>query len=385
MFAGSDSSGGAGIAADLAAVRALGGQPRLVITAITAQTSQDGLLAVQPTSAQLLAAQFASACREDSGEMADATVKVGMLADADSIRTVAGLLAGFAGLRIVDPVCGPTAGGNWADTAWRRAFMQEMPDACDLITPNLSEARFLADLCESAAPAEAGSALLAAGFAQVLITDAAPDNQDVVKDMLFSADADANFIATGRRFGTGRRGSGCTLSSAIAAAGTGDKCPAFLPLAEEIIVGKMQSASHCQGSKSPAADPQLLPQVEAGWIDNSGCDFLPLEEPLGVCPITDDPVRIGDFARQGFTSAQLRIKNQSPGQIAAACAAAAAATGGRLRLFINDHWQVAAATDGVYGVHLGQQDLGRADLELIAAKRLRLGVSAHGFFELALA
>ena len=114
--------------------------------------------------------------------------------------------------------------------------------------------------------------------------------------------------------------------------------------------------------------------MQASWLDRAAAGFPRLEEPLGVCPITDDPARIGEFAGQGFTSAQLRIKDRPEAQIAEACAAAAAAAG-RLRLFVNDHWQVAAATAGVHGVHLGQEDLFAADLELIAAKRLRLGVS----------
>ena len=385
VIAGSDSSGGAGIAADIAAVCRLGARPLPVLTAVTAQTSRAGLLAHQPVPADLIEAQFAAACAECAP--APASAKVGMLADADSIKVLARLLSEAvqpARMRIVDPVCGPSRGRGWATDAWLRAFGREMPTACDLITPNLAEARFLAGLGETAAAAEAAAALLAAGFARVLITDAQPEDRLRVVDSFFSSNPAEDFTLVGERVpeSASVRGTGCTLSSAIAASVGAHPGAARIVLAEEITVGKMQAASLCRGQAGEEVG-RFLPQATFSRSAQTGAGFRSLDEPLGVCPITDDPAVIGEYADQGFTSAQLRIKDKPEDQVAAALAAAVAAGGGRLRLFANDHWQAAAATAGVYGVHLGQEDIDRADLKLLAAKKLRLGVSAHGFFELA--
>src|SRR3569832_2278865 len=50
------------------------------------------------------------------------------------------------------------------------------------------------------------------------------------------------------------------------------------------------------------------------------------------------------------------------------------------QLFINDHWRIAIEA-GAYGVHLGQEDLGEADLDAIAGAGLRLGISTHAYWE----
>ncbi|MCA3233779.1 MAG: thiamine phosphate synthase, partial [Cupriavidus sp.] len=69
--------------------------------------------------------------------------------------------------------------------------------------------------------------------------------------------------------------------------------------------------------------------------------------------------------------------------------AANAAKGSTSRLFINDHWRVAVdhhaacgGDSGIYGIHLGQEDLDEADLDAIRASGLRLGVSTHGYAEM---
>ena len=171
VFAGSDSSGGAGIAADVAAVCSLGARPLPVVTAVTAQTSEDGLLSLQPMPAALIEAQFAAACRECGRDSTGAAAKVGMLADADSIRVVAGLLAGFSGLRIVDRSAAPAPAAAGPTGTGTAPSCGKCRPRATCLPPNLAEARFLAGLSEAADPAAAGSVLVAAGFARVLITD----------------------------------------------------------------------------------------------------------------------------------------------------------------------------------------------------------------------
>lgn len=84
----------------------------------------------------------------------------------------------------------------------------------------------------------------------------------------------------------------------------------------------------------------------------------------------------------GVKTIQLRIKNLPDADVAPVIAEAVAL--GRhfgARLFINDYWQQAIEA-GAYGVHLGQEDMQRADLAAIEAAGLRLGLSTHGYFEL---
>ncbi|CAD9222458.1 thiamine phosphate synthase [Burkholderia cenocepacia] len=85
----------------------------------------------------------------------------------------------------------------------------------------------------------------------------------------------------------------------------------------------------------------------------------------------------------GARTVQLRVKEATPDTLRQEIARAVAA--GRrypdARVFINDHWEIAAEA-GAYGVHLGQEDLETADLAAIAGAGLRLGLSSHGYYEM---
>ena len=97
-IAGSDSSGGAGIQADIKTIAMLGGYAMSAITAITAQNTR-GVQAVEPLSAELVAAQIDS-CLSDIG--ADA-VKIGMLGSPEIAALVASRLETFSGAIVFDP------------------------------------------------------------------------------------------------------------------------------------------------------------------------------------------------------------------------------------------------------------------------------------------
>ncbi len=109
--------------------------------------------------------------------------------------------------------------------------------------------------------------------------------------------------------------------------------------------------------------------------------------PLRVVPSAEWIERLVPL---GVPTVQLRFKSDDAAAVRAEIARAAqAAKGSQSRLFINDHWQVAvelhaAAGDdsGIYGIHLGQEDLDDADLDALRASGLRLGVSTHGYAEM---
>lgn len=114
--------------------------------------------------------------------------------------------------------------------------------------------------------------------------------------------------------------------------------------------------------------------------------FAPCPERLGLYAVLPDARWVGRMARAGVPTVQLRFKSDDADAIAREVQAAVDAVRGTpALLFINDHWQ-AAIDAQAYGVHLGQEDLdalAHDDVQRIRTAGLRLGVSTHGYAEMA--
>ena len=118
--------------------------------------------------------------------------------------------------------------------------------------------------------------------------------------------------------------------------------------------------------------------------------FAPCPTALGLYAVVPSAEWIEKLVPLGVPTVQLRFKSEDPAAVRAEVARAAqAAKGSQSRLFINDHWQVAVelhaasgGDSGIYGIHLGQEDLDEADLDALRASGLRLGVSTHGYAEM---
>lgn len=117
--------------------------------------------------------------------------------------------------------------------------------------------------------------------------------------------------------------------------------------------------------------------------------FAPCPAQLGVYAVVPDAAWVERLVALEVPTVQLRIKSDDAGAISGqARRAAAAARGSRTRLFINDHWRIALDVheqmpdSGLYGIHLGQEDIDDADLAAIRASGLRLGISTHGYAEM---
>ena len=197
-IAGSDSSGGAGIQADIKTIAMLGGYAMTAITAVTAQNTT-GVTMIESLSPEMVGAQI-DACLSDIG--ADA-VKIGMLGSPEIAHAVADWLEALTAPVVFDPVMVATSGAVLADKATVAAFERLMALAT-LTTPNVSE---LAALGGWDALAERGVTYLAKGG------DAeGPEVEDV---LVRPGEADRSWrsprIETRHTHGTG-----CTLSSAIA-------------------------------------------------------------------------------------------------------------------------------------------------------------------------
>ena len=197
-IAGSDSSGGAGIQADLKTITVLGGYAMCAITAITAQNTL-GVSAVEVLSAELVAAQI-DACISDIGVDA---IKLGMLGSPSIAAVVAERIAALSVPIVFDPVMVATTGAALADAATIAAF-ERLMQLATLTTPNVAE---LAALGGHEGMAARGIAYLAKG---------GDGTSERVEDVLVLPCAEPQIMAGTRIHTRHTHGTGCTLSSAIA-------------------------------------------------------------------------------------------------------------------------------------------------------------------------
>jgi hydroxymethylpyrimidine/phosphomethylpyrimidine kinase len=213
-IAGSDSSGGAGIQADLKTFAACGVYGASVITALTAQNTR-GVTGIHDVPPDFITAQI-DAVFSDLDVKA---VKIGMVARYEAIEAiVAGLIRWSPQHVVVDPVMVATSGDRLLSPDAVDALRTQLFPRASLITPNLPEAAALLNeaIAESEADIEAqGRRLLAMGSPAVLIKGGhghGPESTDYLIDGKSVIRLAAPRIATRNTHGTG-----CSLSSAIAA------------------------------------------------------------------------------------------------------------------------------------------------------------------------
>ncbi len=215
-IAGSDSGGGAGIQADLKTFSALGVYGASVITALTAQNTR-GVQGIHDVPAEFVARQIDSVF----SDLAVRAVKIGMLSRTDVIVAVAEGLARHAGAIpvVLDPVMVATSGDRLIADDAVAALRDRLLARADLITPNLPEAAVLLGESMAEDPATAAAQarrLVALGARAVLIKGGHGTGRDSI-DHLVTADGTLQTLVAPRIATGNTHGTGCTLSSAIAA------------------------------------------------------------------------------------------------------------------------------------------------------------------------
>jgi len=212
-IAGSDPSGGAGVQADIKAISACGGYAMAVITALTAQNTQ-GVSGVALVAPAFVAAQIA-AIRIDI--RIDA-VKIGMLGAAPIIAAVAGALRGLDAPIVLDPVMVAKGGDRLLAEDAVAALRDLILPLAEVLTPNLPEAAALLGAPEVRRRADmpaAARALLALGPRAVLLKGGHLEGDDSPDLLVWEA---GELWLEGPRIVTrSTHGTGCTLSSALAA------------------------------------------------------------------------------------------------------------------------------------------------------------------------
>ncbi|MEY4099302.1 MAG: hypothetical protein RL300_473 [Pseudomonadota bacterium] len=213
-IAGSDSGGGAGVQADLKTFSALGCFGMTAITALTAQNTM-GVRAIQGVPPEFLRDQI-DAVVEDIGVDA---VKIGMLHSPEIVSTVAQAIDRHQLQDVVlDPVMVATSGAKLIADPAIAVLVAELFPRVALITPNLDEASLLVGrtLASPQDMAQAAAELVARGARAVLLKGGHLPGDKVI-DVLLQAGGEPVWLESYRIHTDNTHGTGCTLSSAIAA------------------------------------------------------------------------------------------------------------------------------------------------------------------------
>ncbi len=239
-IAGSDSSGGAGIQADLKTFSALGVYGASVIAALTAQNTQ-GVTAIHDVPDAFITAQMDAVF----ADLKVAAVKIGMLSRPGAIRAVAaGLVRHAPPAVVLDPVMVAASGARLLSDDALSTLRDELLPLADVITPNLPEAATLLGTepaADEAQMEDQGRRLIALGAKAVLMKGGHGSGSESV-DLLVTPQDTTRFAAP-RHATRNTHGTGCTLSSAIAAglAGGAD-LPTAIARAKSYITGAIAAA-----------------------------------------------------------------------------------------------------------------------------------------------
>jgi hydroxymethylpyrimidine kinase/phosphomethylpyrimidine kinase/thiamine-phosphate diphosphorylase len=417
-ISGTDSGGGAGLHADTRALDAFGVHGACAVAAVTAQHSQ-AVTHIEPVRPEVLDAQLAAL----ADDMPPDAIKTGLLGSLDNLRVV---VAWVHRLRersperaiplVVDPVFGATTGAAFADDALRAAYRDELLPLATLATPNVGEARALVPSSQLLGPEALARAWRAFGVRAVAVTGGDSDRlaDDEIEHLstarlasrLAEIDAraawahdwlDAEHGLRSRGWLASRRietehdhGTGCVFASSAAAA----LAHGFVA-ADAVVLAKMATSEGLRhayaagGGAGPVAPragfasrlanlPALNPLPHAP--SRFAFPEMP-EHTRGLYAIVDSSDWVARVLADGVKLVQLRIKDAPADALvreiraAIAIARAAGAT-----LIVNDHWELALELRAD-GVHLGQDDLDKADIDALHHAGLLLGISTHSYWE----
>lgn len=259
IIAGSDSCGGAGIQADIKTCSAIGVYAATAITAITAQNTMR-VRDIEAASPQIVSSQIEAVLEDLTVD----SIKIGMLCNADIAMSVADTLRAVNIPIIIDPVMVSTSGSRLLNTDAIDIIVNHLFPLAEIITPNTHEASLLSgiEITNSNDVIQAGNILLQRGCKAVLMKGGHLSGTEAT-DILFTGEKSyrytAPFIDTHNTHGTG-----CTLSSAIAAyRALGYTLPQAVKLAKDyltqaITVGADTFAGKGFGALNHSVTPQPL-------------------------------------------------------------------------------------------------------------------------------
>lgn len=242
-IAGSDSGGGAGIQADIKTISACGCYASSAVTAVTVQNTL-GVESVFPIPTDVIKGQI-RAVLSDIGTDA---IKIGMLHSSEVMLGVKECLIEYGNRNIVlDPVMVSTSGYKLMEDDAIETLIKELMPCVRIITPNIPEAEMMLGhkISTNAEMVKYASELSMDGRISVLLK-AGHLNGDLLTDVLYNAESEETVIFESRRLRTrNTHGTGCTLSSAVAAyIAKGLPLTDAVRAAKEYIMEAMESGSH---------------------------------------------------------------------------------------------------------------------------------------------
>lgn len=419
-IAATDPSNGAGITADLQTIRNFGCQGMGAITAVTAQNTKH-VYSVNAVKKKVFSDQL-NALLSDSFNI-DA-VKIGLIPNKKILKEIVAFIKCLRGINdelyvVLDPVLGSTSGDSLIDYDISYLTKKLLP-LVDVITPNIHEAQrlFGTQIDFSSMDGFKSSMQSIAlkcfncGVKAILIKGGHLDDyvlgnglsRTVVIDTLILQNELASpyyFLSLKKKFKKGAsdvHGTGCILASGLASmlakGHTVLDSYAFVKayinqgIEESYLLGEEQRHFMHRPYES---DIRFFPcmaktfeEIEAFSFNKDDDGFDKCPEKLGLYPVVDSSNWILKLCKAGVKTMQLRIKTYKDEKFLRSEIKKAVEYGNKYnaRVFIDDFWELALEYKA-YGVHLGQSDLDSADLKLLKLHGIRLGISTHGYGEIA--
>ena len=393
VIAASDSGGGAGVERDCRTVFDLGCHCLTAVTALTAQNT------CRVADIRETDPEFLKTCLNNLQEdFVPGAIKIGLIPSIRSLQVIQEFLEQLGDKRpftIYDPVLTATAGQTMSTLTPEDLQASGFLAKVDLITPNLPELALLtrssqatgdyAEICRQT------QILMESFSGSVLVTGGHNNQAGYIYDLLHCPMAQP-VVFRSRYFSQNtKHGTGCAVSSAVAAFIAQDMFPEDACTAAIMYVGKAISNGYCPGTGAGTPDSgfdyddvNFLPQIISDYTSLSEkISFQKEDRDLGLYPVVPSSLWVERLLKAGVKTIQLRIKDTNqPDLEEEICRSIDLGRKYDARVYIDDHWALAVKHQA-YGVHLGQEDLLTADLQLIADAGIRLGVSTHGYFEIA--
>jgi len=265
-IAGSDPSGGAGIQADLKTFSALGCYGMSVITALTAQNTL-GVTGIHSLPPDFVAQQLDTLLQD----ITPGAIKIGMVHTPELAVVIADCLLQFPHIPVVlDPVMIATSGDRLIEDATAAAIIQKLFPLATVITPNMDEASLLAGIPVTSVPdmQAAGKKILSMGSKAVLVKGGHLPSETLTSLLLASQSQEVTEYTSQKIATKNMHGSGCTLSSAIAAyLALGNALPHAVQKAQDYVHGAILQGADVitgkgHGPLNHFYNPQILKKHE---------------------------------------------------------------------------------------------------------------------------
>ena len=394
-IAGSDNCARAGIQADLLTFQDLGARGRTAVTSVTAQNHKS-TQAVYPVEPEVLASQLDALCQECKPQ----AIKLGLLGSVELARLLRKRLSHLNVPIVCDPVMRAGTGDSLMNPEDAICAIRELLPLCAVVTPNIEEACALSGrhIEKPADTIEVVKILCDLGAESVLVKGGHANYEHGYCWDYWGNGESGFWMRMPRKLGN-YRGTGCSLSSALAVAMVNGWSIALdyeRRLYDALVIARAYVQQGIRRATSMGTD--AVTHGDVSWhLDDLPEIYMRCPAPslyhipkwsgtlATLYPIVDDSHWVKKLLHANVDTVQLRIKGESLSadiletQVADACMYAQRKAA---RLFINDHWRLAIKYRS-YGVHLGQSDLEDADLESLAVHGLRVGISTHGWWEIA--